>query len=128
MDHLEDDVLKLRYLQIAHAAWQIAFGYDQVEIDQGVRFSEISDSIAHLLAAGVADESERRFDVLPETVAPIVSLSMNPRTEPGMYLVVVIAWSVISTNPNGSEGISCLASTGFQPPNGKMRPSELWRT
>jgi hypothetical protein len=36
----------------------------------------------------VPDLAVRRYEVLPETVAPIVSLSEDPRMEPGMYLMV----------------------------------------
>jgi hypothetical protein len=41
-----------------------------------------------LLERKVPALSDRRFDVLPETLAPLVSLCMDPRVAPGLYLAI----------------------------------------
>lgn len=107
MDHLEDQKLKARYLQIVQAAWTIAFGRAPIPVTQGCRLDEIEDALHSLLSREVLGEDERKFDVLPETVTAIVSLSMNPRMMPGMYLIVDVGAGTteISVNYSNEQGI-----------------------
>ena len=107
MDHLEDPRLKTRFLQIVQVAWDIAFNNSPIAIDQGVRLVSIEQELLRLLAREVVDASERKFDVLAETVAPIVSLSMDPRMAPGMYLIVDIGAGTteISINHTNEQGL-----------------------
>lgn len=108
MDHLEDPRLKTRFLQIVQAAWNIAFDKSVIVIDQGVRLDVIEHELQSLLSQEVVDASERTFDVLPETVAPIVSLSMDPRMAPDMYLIVDIGAGTteISINHSNEQGVN----------------------
>lgn len=106
MDHIEDEGLKSRYLQIVNAAWETVFGSDPISMDQGMPVSVLSDKIAPLLSREVPDSSERRFEILPETVAPIVSLSRDPRMPSGMYMIIDMGAGTteLSMNHVGKSG------------------------
>jgi hypothetical protein len=88
MNHVEDIALKKRYLRIIQAAWEAVFGVNPVTVDQGASLDDMRDFFNTWLGRAVPDTSARRFEVLPETIAPLVSLSEDPRMEPGMYLMV----------------------------------------
>lgn len=88
MDHLEDPRLKTRYLQIVQTAWEIGRNDAGIDVEQGTQLADVEKRLHQLLSREVVAESERKFDVLPETVAAMVSLSIDPRTAPGMYLIV----------------------------------------
>lgn len=88
MDHIEDARLKSKYLRIVHAAWQLTFEAHTSPIRQGISVSELSDLLGPLMAAPVPGPQERRFDVLPETIAPVVSLSLDPYMKPCIYAIV----------------------------------------
>lgn len=103
MDRLEDQKLKSRYLQIVQAAWTIAFGSAPIAVTQGCRLDEIEDALQSLLSREVLGEDERKFDVPPETVAAIVSLSMNPKMMPGMYLIVDVGAGTTEISVNYSN-------------------------
>src|SRR5262249_31735900 len=75
-------------LHIIQAAWEAVFGDNPVPVDQGASLEDVRAFFDTWLARGVPDLSTRRYEVLPETIAPIVSLSQDPRMEPGMYLMV----------------------------------------
>jgi hypothetical protein len=90
MSSLENQALKTLYLQIVQAAWESSFGEEPLAIDQGCKLADLEDFLRPLMERKPLDPSERLFDVLPETVAPIVSLSQNPRMSPGMYMIVDI--------------------------------------
>ena len=88
MNHFEDEALKTRYLHIIQAAWESVFGASPCAVQQGATLRELRGKLQPLLKKGVPDRTTRRFEVLPETVAPIVSLSLDPRMSPGMYMIV----------------------------------------
>ena len=88
MNHIENEKLKTRYLQIIQAAWESVFGENPLPVEQGMNLTELSLQFKAWMELKVPDKSERRFEVLPETTAPIVSLSMDPRMNPGMYMIV----------------------------------------
>jgi hypothetical protein len=106
MDHIENEGLKNRYLQIVHAAWEMTFGDHPLLMEQGLPMSVLSDKILPLLSSEVPDTSERRFEILPETDAPIVSLSRDPRMLPGMYMIVDMGAGTteLSINHVGKSG------------------------
>ncbi|MBX9788483.1 MAG: hypothetical protein K2Y37_06170 [Pirellulales bacterium] len=86
MDHIENKALKERYLQIIHAAWSVTFS--PTTMANGVSLSNVEPLLKNLLLSPVPPTQERKFDVLPETIAPVVSLSLDPRTTTGNYLVM----------------------------------------
>jgi len=115
MNHVEDARLKDRYLRIIHAAWESVFGGDPFPVQQGMAIRQLTERFQPWLQAEVPDLTVRHFEVLPETVAPIVSLSLDPRMAPGMYLIVDIGAGTteISVNHVGERGadqrVACYA-------------------
>jgi hypothetical protein len=115
MDHYEDPVLRKRYLRILNCAWSAVFGPRPVAVEQGVTVESVVPWLNESLAAGTEIEptETRRFDVLPESVAPIVSLSRNPSMNAGMYLIVDMGagsteFSVNHTRePGGNQNMLC---------------------
>ncbi|MCA9190695.1 MAG: hypothetical protein KDB03_02995 [Planctomycetales bacterium] len=81
-----EDLVK-KYLHIANAVHKIALG-DAPQIRQGMEFEEVRRVLLPLLQSPLSDKGERRFFVMPETVAPIVSLQLEPFLEAGNYLIV----------------------------------------
>jgi hypothetical protein len=78
----------LRYLRIVQAAWEAVFGDDPYRVENGASWEDVSARFLHWLdLKDVPGRDIRRFDVLPETIAPIVSLSQEPSTADGMYLI-----------------------------------------
>lgn len=106
MSHIEDAKLKDRYLRIINAAWESVFGCDPFPVRQGAELSLVEGRFLAWLEKTVPDRTVRRFDVLPETVAPIVSLSLDPRMAPGMYLVLDMGAGTteLSVNHVGERG------------------------
>lgn len=88
MSHFEDPRLKMSYLQIVQVAWNLAFASNETPIHQGVSVSSAVEILSPLVEQPVLEPEIRRFDVLPETIAPVVSLSLDPFMEPGMYMIV----------------------------------------
>ena len=88
MSHFENRELKNRYLQIIQAAWNVSFGEPATRIYQGLPISEAARIFVPMLEEPVLGPEHRRFEVLPETIAPVVSLSLDPWMEPGMYVIV----------------------------------------
>ena len=88
MSHFENPELKTRYLQIIQAAWNVSFVEQATPIHQGILSSEVARILAPMLEEPVLGSELRRFDVLPETIAPVVSLSLDPWMKPGMYMIV----------------------------------------
>ena len=108
MDHFENEALKTRYLQIIHAAWESVFGDEQFTVRNRVGLSEACSYFKHRLQNRVAASEERVYDVLPETVAPIVSLSLDPRMVPGFYLMLDMGagtseFSINRVNERGAD-------------------------
>jgi hypothetical protein len=88
MDHIENESLKTRYLHVVQAAWEATFGPQAFEVRQGQSEAELFASLRHWLDRELPGADELRFKVLPETVAPLVSLAQDPRMAPGMYLIL----------------------------------------
>jgi hypothetical protein len=87
MAHFESPALKEKYLRILHAAWGVSFGNRGIEFGQGVTLAEARRTLEVGLTAAVPSDAERMFDVYPETIAPIVSLNLDPLMAPGMYMI-----------------------------------------
>lgn len=88
MNHFSNPELRERYLQIINAAWEISFGSEAISVRNGVEVNEIVPLLCGLIHKPVPDKSARKFDVLPETVAPIVSMSKDPSMDPGLYAMM----------------------------------------
>ena len=130
MDHYEDVRIKQRYLKILGMAWECIFGDVRNLVTQGMSKSTLAtwfsrDDIV------VPEPAVRPYDVLPETIAPIVSLSQDPRMAAGMYLLVDMGAGTteLSTDhvsvPGGDQNVLCyydrsvlLGAERFQPKNG----------
>ena len=108
MDHIEDETLKTRYLRIVQAAWESVFGEEQRAVEQGAKIEDLKNWFMPWLKddKAVPGIEHRRYEVLPETVAPIVSLSRNPEMAPGMYLIVDMGAGTteLSVNHVGERG------------------------
>lgn len=100
MNYHGDEKLKTRYLQIVTAAWDLSFGGKGQRVPQGVRLADIESQLRELLHRPVPDEGDRLFDVLPETVAPIVSMSLDPRMSSGMYMIVDVGAGTTEVSMN----------------------------
>jgi hypothetical protein len=81
-------MLREVYLQVVQAAWEVVFGESVLEVSQGIALSTLQAPLTRHLEGCVRDETERHFEILPETIAPIVSMSVNPRVAPGIYLIL----------------------------------------
>lgn len=88
MSYIVDKSLKEQYLRIVQAAWESVFGQEPFNVTQGGDLKTLREYFAMWLERDPPGLKVRKYDVLPETIAPFVSLSLNPRTEPGMYLIV----------------------------------------
>lgn len=88
MSHVERPQLRDKYLRILQAAWMLSFGDGECEVDQGVALGEARNVIEGLFKSPLEGPESRRFEVLPETIAPVVSLSLDPWMAPGMYMIV----------------------------------------
>ena len=105
MNHVQNERLREAYLHIVQAAWGLVFGHGGVEVGQGVALDSLKPHLAGGLDGRLVDESERHFEILPETIAPIVSMSFDPRLAPGIYLVMDMggATTEISVNRVGKS-------------------------
>ncbi len=115
MDHYETPELRARYLRIVNCAWNAVWGPKPLHVEQGMSQASIWQWVDDLLQPEIPIEpsATRRFDVLPETVAPIVSLSHNPRMREGMYLIVDMGAGTTefsinhAPQPGGNRKILC---------------------
>jgi len=114
MDHYESAALKSRYLRIVRAAWESVYGAEPVGVEQGLSLADAVHRFAPWLAEGtVPDPTVRAYEVLPETIAPIVSLSRDPRMDPGMYLIVDMGAGTTELSidyveaPGGDQNVLC---------------------
>ncbi len=78
--------LKKRYLKIAAAAWTAVFAPGSPIIGQGEPAWAFLKMIEGLLDKPNAPPGQ--IQLLPETIAPIVSLAQNSKLQDGIYLVV----------------------------------------
>ena len=107
MNHFENASLKLHYLGIVNAAWQSVFGSDASPTEQGVALSRVEEWVKARISREVPAKGVRPFEIMAETVAPLVSLSSDPRMEPGMYMMVDMGAGTteLSTNHVGEPDI-----------------------
>lgn len=80
--------LKTKYLQIIQAAWNVSFADQPIPINQGISAAKVAAIFTPLLKETILGPEHRRFGVLPETIAPVVSLSLDPLMKPGIYTIV----------------------------------------
>ncbi len=85
-NHSGDPILSERYLRIANACHNFVFVQGK-EIKQGCRYDIVRRWICSLLSLPLPPPDERHFFVMPETIAPVVSLQQEPMLEPGMYML-----------------------------------------
>jgi hypothetical protein len=106
MNHIENASLKSRYLRIVQTAWESVFGESPCPAQQGMPVAQTAHPFASWLEKDVPGRETRQFEVLPESVAPIVSLSLDPRLEPGMYMIVDMGAGTteLSVNHVGEPG------------------------
>ena len=107
MNHFKSDELCSSYLSILQAAWKLGFDqYESMPIKQGIELHSLRLTIKQLLAEPQVSESMRPYGVMPETIAPIISVSLNPLSKPGMYAVVDIgaATTEVSIFHIGEQG------------------------
>jgi hypothetical protein len=86
----ESDI-KRRFQAVTQAAWKAAFDpavRNKLSLRTGVSFEQACDVVQGLLEELLLPESESRCQILPETVAPIVALALDPEMQPGIYLMV----------------------------------------
>jgi len=86
MANLENASLKRRYLKMAGAAWMAVFGEGREPVQNGANAALLLKDLETLFAK---DHSlPGCIQLLPETIAPIVSLGQNAKLQDGIYLVV----------------------------------------
>lgn len=88
MNHFCDSVLRDRYLRIMNAAWEISFGGDAFSVSSGVDLMSLFGRIMPILSMPIPKKTERKYEVLPETVAPIVSMARDPSMDSGLYVLL----------------------------------------
>ncbi len=90
------------YLRILQAAWESTFGDARITIDQGASLDELTHHFGHFLGDDfeIPDRSIRTFDVMPETIAPIISLARDPRMGPGMHMIFDMGASTTEVSIN----------------------------
>ena len=88
---LKHSIIRRRFQMVAQAAWRVVFdgcGGNLDWLQDSVPYGPACERIRELLLEQPLNESEARFQVLPETVAPVVSLALDPEMEPGIFLMV----------------------------------------
>jgi hypothetical protein len=85
-NHSGDPILNERYLRIANACYRLVFEERKV-FRQAIRYEEARLWTRRLLQSPLPPADERRFFVMPETIAPVVSLQQEPILDPGMYVI-----------------------------------------
>lgn len=138
MSQFENRELKCKYRRILHAAWQLAF--ERRDEGEGLSIEEGLASVAAFLRedAALPAESDMPYAVMPETLAPLVSLGSDARFQVGKYLVADIGAGTteLSINffPSPSQGfpVSCYADQSLPlgmeslvDNGGTVRPAEL---
>lgn len=88
MTHIENPKLKARYLSVVQAAWRLSFESHTHCIEQGLTVDKMERMLRSVLSAAIESTEARHFEVLPETIAPVVSLSLDPLMKPSVYAIV----------------------------------------
>lgn len=84
--HAGPSELSHRYNTIANAIYAAVIEQSQF-VKQGFPLEDAYRLFAPLLKQPLPDAGERLFFVMPETVAPVVSLQQEPYLNPGNYLI-----------------------------------------
>lgn len=132
--HAGPEELIQKYLQIANAVEEATTGRTP-PITQGIELVEARKLLLPLLNASLPAKGERRFFVLPETVAPIVSIQLEPFLEAGNYLIVDMGASTTEMSvflvhdedtPHVANSIVCYSdSTEFRGGDELLRIQQL---
>lgn len=88
MNHIESAPLRASYERVVHAAWRATFGPNPVRVFDGVPLAAVRERFEALLASALPAFEERRFRVWPETLAPLVSASLDPQFNHGFYMML----------------------------------------
>jgi hypothetical protein len=109
MTQFEDPELKSRYQRILQAAWGLAFEDGRQDDLQGGPANDLlRRANALLVGVDVRPEDQVPYAVLPETLAPLVSLANDPRFLEGRYLVFDLGAGTTEQSvnffPNPAEG------------------------
>ena len=115
MSHFEEQnaALKSRYLAIVNAAWLSVFNQQPAPATNGMPVDAAIERFGRLLDAPIPAPEQRFFEVLPETVAPIVSLSQTPQMEPGIYMMLDMGAGTTEFSANlvtphgGNQRVTC---------------------
>ena len=88
MANLGNAALKSRYLKMAGAAWLAVFSEGRAAIGKG----EIAEPLLKYIESLLKENHSLpgQIQLLPETIAPIVSLGQNAKPRDGIYLVIDI--------------------------------------
>jgi hypothetical protein len=87
MDLAGKPQLEAEYLRVAHAAWRLATDPAGCGVVQGIQLTKVQKRVEELLAEPVPDVSVRKFAVMPESTAPLMSYLMHPQAVSGLYLL-----------------------------------------
>ena len=114
---LDSTELRDLFFQVVQAAWRISLSTDshpvKKELESVPSLKSLYPDILELLKEPLIHKEERFFDVLPEAIAPILTLKMDPDRDPGIYFLIdtgdgTTEISVIDLAPIGDEDIiSC---------------------
>ena len=89
MNHIEDGLLKDRYLRIIQAAWEAVFGVNPVRVDQGASLEDmrgVFDAWKQAARCLIARSGNMRFSLRPSRRSRRSHKTRG--MEPGMYLIV----------------------------------------
>ena len=89
--YVDQSEIKQRFQAVTQAAWKAAFDptvENKLSLRRGGSLGHACDVMRRLLEEPLLPESESPCQILPETVAPIVALALDPEMEPGIYLMV----------------------------------------
>lgn len=119
MDRVEDPELKRRYERILNAAWLAAFRNGGGINLEGAELATFVRQIRELLGSQLDDDGDRLFAVLPETIAGLVPLMLEPRREEGIYNVIDIGGgstevSIVQLSDLGHGIINCVADKSIR--------------
>ncbi len=118
MNRQNEKAIYDRFMHVVHAAWELAFGDKRPTIEQGVGFDDLSSQVRELLDKPVPDD--RRFEIAPESLCPVVSLGLEPAIVAGAIMVIdmgaratEVSVSSRSSFEDGESPIRCLWDESF---------------
>jgi len=112
--YVDQSEIKRRFQAVTQAAWKVAFdpgAENQLSLRRGGSLGRACDVVQRLLEEPLLPESESPCQILPETVAPIVALALDPEMEPGIYLMVDMGagtteMSVVNSTANADGDVA----------------------